>query len=763
MYIVDVDTKKLYKIDAVGAKVASWAINSYSTGIDIDDSNGFIYVTTFFPNSAIQYNYLDGQATGLSIGPAVAGTFNMSHSYDVTVDSNRDLFIADTFNSRILKVNRYGGLLWTQGGTAPSITSGYFAYPYGVATDKHGYLYVADTNNHRIQKFRPDFLDLEVTVVPSGGGTVTATGINCPGDCWQRYNSTSMTAQLTATPKTGYHLVNWSEDGSGTANPFSISLFPYTRVTANFVVNSYTISTSVPGGHGTVACTSPVTHGAASICTITPDAHYHLASLTDNGGSVIGAVSGNTYTISNVTAGHTVNGTFALDTYSVTTTVTGGNGSISCASPVSYGGSSTCTITPSTGYHLATLTDNGTSVIGSVSGNTYIAPNVTASRTINASFAINSYNVTATVTGGHGTASCTSPVTHGGSSVCTITADTDYRLATLTDNGASVVGAVSGNSYTIDGVTINHAVNATFELDPNIVASPKALDFLTINAGSTSGRQTVTISNKPSNPSDLEISSISVSGVDSSMFSVSPGTCATLSPSVVPGSSCGIEVKFSPASAGVKSASIRIASNDFAAPNLDIPLTGTGTDLPVFNDVPAGSFAEDFINTVYYNSITAGCGDGNYCPDAEVSRMQMAVFLLKALGEQPAANCTGIFDDVDAQTGGNEVVCKYIEKFSTLGITAGCGSNNFCPNDSVTRMQMAVFITKALNEAPAPACNGDFNDVDANTGGTPAFCQYIEKFATLGITSGCGTGIYCPLNPVSRAQMAVFLTKGFLQ
>jgi hypothetical protein len=201
--------------------------------------------------------------------------------------------------------------------------------------------------------------------------------------------------------------------------------------------------------------------------------------------------------------------------------------------------------------------------------------------------------------------------------------------------------------------------------------------------------------------------------------------------------------------------------------------TGDCPDIltPLFSDVPADYWARFFIRALSNNNISAGCmsddpgtpgNEARFCPEAIVTRSQMAVFLLKALGQQPAAACTGLFDDVNVQTGGNEVFCRYIEKFSTLGITAGCGSNNFCPNDPVSRMQMAVFITKALGETPGVTCGGTFDDVNETTGGNAAFCKYIEKFSILGITAGCGTGIYCPLNPVSRAQMAVFLTKGFL-
>jgi hypothetical protein len=182
----------------------------------------------------------------------------------------------------------------------------------------------------------------------------------------------------------------------------------------------------------------------------------------------------------------------------------------------------------------------------------------------------------------------------------------------------------------------------------------------------------------------------------------------------------------------------------------------------IFHDIPPGFWADKFIYAIYNAGITSGCGNDNYCPDDSVTRAQMAVFMVKALGETPAATCSGMFDDVSEATGDNPAFCKYIEKFSTLGITAGCGGSNFCPGELVTRAQMAVFITKAIGEAAASCTGTVFNDVNG-TVMPSAFCGFIEKFSTLGITSGCGGGNYCPNDLVTRAQMAVFLTKGFLQ
>jgi S-layer homology domain len=74
-----------------------------------------------------------------------------------------------------------------------------------------------------------------------------------------------------------------------------------------------------------------------------------------------------------------------------------------------------------------------------------------------------------------------------------------------------------------------------------------------------------------------------------------------------------------------------------------------------------------------------------------------------------------------------------------------------------TREQMTVTLAQALNIQP-PACvpgQEMFNDVPASS----PFCPFIEELARRGVTGGCGGGNYCPGDPVTRAQMAVFLTK----
>jgi len=88
-------------------------------------------------------------------------------------------------------------------------------------------------------------------------------------------------------------------------------------------------------------------------------------------------------------------------------------------------------------------------------------------------------------------------------------------------------------------------------------------------------------------------------------------------------------------------------------------------------------------------------------------------------------------------------------------VVSGCGGGNYCPKSPVSREQVAVFVLRALDPAlNPPACtSAPFNDVPASS----PFCRWIAELVSRGVTSGCGGGNYCPLDDVTRAQMAVFI------
>jgi len=187
----------------------------------------------------------------------------------------------------------------------------------------------------------------------------------------------------------------------------------------------------------------------------------------------------------------------------------------------------------------------------------------------------------------------------------------------------------------------------------------------------------------------------------------------------------------------------------------------------VFNDVPSNHWAHDFIQAVALNGIMTACGDDYvFCPNDVVTREGMAVILERAehgsgFGPPPAA---GIFADVPTSS------CRacWIESLFADGITAGCGLNplRYCPDDPVTRAQMAVFLLRLEHGpgyTPPPCVDPTFEDV-------PCWfwaADWIEQFHAEGLTAGCSSNppLYCPEAAVSRAEMAVFLSRllGLLQ
>ncbi len=163
---------------------------------------------------------------------------------------------------------------------------------------------------------------------------------------------------------------------------------------------------------------------------------------------------------------------------------------------------------------------------------------------------------------------------------------------------------------------------------------------------------------------------------------------------------------------------------------------------------------------MYAAGITGGCGSGIYCPESSVTRAQMAIFLergMKGSSYTPPTATGTAFADVPSAYW----AAAWIEQLAADGITAGCGGSNYCPDDPVTRAQMAVFLLKSKYGSsyipPAVGSSTGFSDVTTDYWAA----SWIKQLAAEGITGGCGTNLYCPESPVTRAQMAVFLVRTF--
>ena len=176
-------------------------------------------------------------------------------------------------------------------------------------------------------------------------------------------------------------------------------------------------------------------------------------------------------------------------------------------------------------------------------------------------------------------------------------------------------------------------------------------------------------------------------------------------------------------------------------------------------DVPYNYWTWRWIEGLENAGVPTGCTTGNYCPAADMTRSDMAIFLLRSKegGSYTPPACTvPMFLDVPC----SNPAAPWINELVRRGVTAGCGGGNYCPGTAVTRSQMAVFLLVTLEGpgySPAACTTPAFADMPCSS----PFAKWVNELVRRGITAGCGGGNYCPNSTVHRDQMSVFLTTTF--
>lgn len=160
-----------------------------------------------------------------------------------------------------------------------------------------------------------------------------------------------------------------------------------------------------------------------------------------------------------------------------------------------------------------------------------------------------------------------------------------------------------------------------------------------------------------------------------------------------------------------------------------------------------GNFHEASIEALVAAGITQGCGEQRFCPDAPVTRGEMASFLARGLDGLELATLDWFDDDTSSVHHGN------INIIAENEIALGYGDRVFGPNDPVTRGQMASFLARALDDL-VPATSDWFDDDDDSIHEAD-----INLIAHNGVTVGYTDGTYRPLALISRAEMATLLTR----
>ena len=456
---------------------ASFAINTYTITASAGPNgtispSGAVTVNyganqTFNISPAVGFTIANVLVDGVSVGAVSSYTFtNVTANHTITASFASNTFTITATAGANGTISPSGAVTVNYGGNQTFNISPAVGFTIasvlvdGVSVGAvSSYTFTNVTANHTITA---SFASNTFTITATAGanGTISPSGaVTVNYGANQTFN---------ISPAVGFTIANVLVDGVSVG---ALSSYTFTNVTANHTITAsfaqsfFTITASAgPNGSISPAGTVTVNYGANQSFTITPNNGYHVAELLVDGVSV-GALT--SYTFSNVTANHTIAASFSIDTFVITATA-GDNGTISPSgtTTVNYGGSQAYNITPATGYHVADVLVDGVSV-GAVTNYTF--SNVTANHTIAASFAINTYTITAT-SGANGSISPsgTTTVNYGESQTYSITPAAGYHVADVLVDGVSA-GAIT--TYTFSNVTANHTIAASFALDSFVITA----------------------------------------------------------------------------------------------------------------------------------------------------------------------------------------------------------------------------------------------------------------------------------------------------
>ena len=363
-------------------------------------------------------------AAGSADGTGAAAAFDFPSG--IAVDGSDNVYVADTNNNTIRKINPGGGVT-TLAGTAGVVgwsdgttSTASFNHPRGLAVDSGGNVFVADYTNNTIRKITP--VGVVTTVAGTHGATglpfdgqgaaarfhepsgvaVDAAGVLYVADTYD-YTVRRISATGLVTTLAGTNGSSGATDTTGAAARFDApmavaldglgslyvadaddqALMPTNNTIRRIaLVPGWTIYPTA-GPNGTLTASGPTAQatGGTLTFTFTPDTGYHITSVTVDS-TLVGAPT--SYTFSNIQGDHTIAVTFGIDTFTITPTA-GPNGIIAPSVPVivDYGSDTTFTVAANNGFAVNDILVDGVSV---GPGPFYKFVNVTANHTISATF-----------------------------------------------------------------------------------------------------------------------------------------------------------------------------------------------------------------------------------------------------------------------------------------------------------------------------------------------------------------------------------------
>jgi S-layer family protein len=605
---------------------------------------------------------------------------------------------------------------------------------------------------------------------PTVTGTVSGGGTVCSG------SSTSVTVNVSggALPYT-VKLTNNGETQSGTASQtqFIFTVSPAVNTTYQIDVvashdlnncpltNSGSASVTVIAGPATPA----ITTGGAVCAGSTGNQASGPAGATTYAWSILnGTITSatNTQTIT-YTAGPSGNVTLGLTVTNAagcgTSNSVGVPINASPATPaIALSGPQTITVTGSSGTFTLTFKGQTTTALAFNASASVVQSKLSALSTIGVG------GVTVTLSGNvytvtfAGLQTGPQPLMTGAGSGGASVAVT-FRICAGSTGNQAVAPASTNYAWTISNGTITSATNIQNITYTAGGSGTVTLNLTVTNASACSASNSTIVTTKPIALDRLSQSFAGNGGTGVVNVTPSDGACAWTA------STAATFIHVTSGGSGTGNGSVQYSVDVNPGPTVrSNTITIAGQTFTVYQginflDVPSNDPFYTDIGKLAARGVTVGCASGNYCPNAPVTREQMAAFILRAIGEfDPPTPPSQRFNDVPPAN----PFYNSIDRLAVLNITVGCTPDHlfYCPADPVKRDQMSAFILRGLGEfnPPTPATQR-FTDVPPSN----VFYNFIDRMAVLNITLGCTPDqlMYCPNDSVTRAQMAAFLVRAF--
>jgi len=378
-----------------GVSALGLSVGSHKLGVRVQDSNG-------------KWSIAEGATfivTSCSVVTAANPLVGGSTTGDGTYAPGQNVKLQATVNTG------YSFVKWTEGGSQVSSTA---FYSFNIATARN-----------MVAVFAINSYNIVASASPVSGGSVVGAGTYV-------YNSVAM---VNAIPATGYSFARWTDGGTpvSTQAVYTFNALVNRTLVAVFAINSFNVAASVsPVGAGTAAGSGVYVYNQMAKLTASNNTGYTFSKWTD-GGSPVSTT--NVFTF-NVLGNRNLVAEYAINSYNIAASASPvSGGSVAGAGTYIYNSIAMLNAIPATGYSFARWTDGGTPV----STQAVYTFNTIANRTLVAVFAINSFNVAASVSpAGAGTAAGSGVYVYNQMAKLTATNNTGYTFVRWSEGGTGV-------------------------------------------------------------------------------------------------------------------------------------------------------------------------------------------------------------------------------------------------------------------------------------------------------------------------------------